>query len=274
MKKVSIIGLGWIGLPLARRLKSQDIQVVGSTTSPDKMERILSEGIDSVLFELNPFPQGKGFQALFQVETLIVNIPPRSRTNGGDFYLEQLKFLRSIIDQSQIKKVIFVSSTGIYPESPNEGEYDENFLLSKENCGNSTLLKAEEMMEKDRNFDLTIVRFGGLMGGDRIPGKYFAGKENVAGHTRVNFIHRIDAVGMLSWILSQELWNDVFNGVTPIHSLRREIYERNHHDLGYALPASYQPANPGQDRLISGMKILKTGFQFEFPDPLDFKYDG
>lgn len=273
MKKVSIIGLGWIGHPLARFFKSNGIEVVGSTTSADKLDRIQSEGIAAVQFELKPFPQGRGYQALFQAEVLIVNIPPRSRTQEAEFYLEQLKFLRSMIDQSLVTQVIFVSSTGIYPETPQETEYNENSPLSKETSGNPTLLKAEELMEKDRDFDLTIVRFGGLMGGDRIPGRYFAGKENVVGHTRVNFIHQNDAVRLISWILEKELWNEVFNGVAPIHPLRKEIYERNHQDLGFQLPASYQQANAGEDRLISGMKILKTGFQFEFPDPVDFKYD-
>ncbi len=273
MKKVSIIGLGWIGLPLAHYLKSHEKEVVGSTTSVEKLSRIQSGGIPAVQFVLIPFPQGKGFQSLFQADVLVVNIPPRSRTRGADFYLEQLKFLRSMIDQSSVKKVIFVSSTGIYPEISREDEYPEDFPLSLENCGNQTLLKAEQMMEKDRDFDLTIVRFGGLMGGDRIPGKYFAGKENVAGHTRVNFIHRNDAVGILAWIIEKGLWNEVYNGVAPIHSLRKEIYERNHQDLGFPLPASYQQANPGEDRLISGKKILETGFKFEFPDPLEFKYE-
>ncbi len=273
MKKVSIIGLGWLGLPMAHYLKLDGIDVVGSTTSSEKLSRILSEGIPAVQLELNPFPQGKGFHSLFQSEVLVVTIPPRSRTQEADFYLEQLKFLRSMINQAEIKKVIFVSSTGIYPEIPKEAEYAEDFLLSLGNCGNQTLLKAEQLMEKDRYFDLTIVRFGGLMGGDRIPGKYFAGKENVAGHTRVNFIHRNDAVRILAWIIEKDLWNEVINGVAPIHPVRKEICERNNQDLGFPLPASYQQANSREDRLISVKKILETGFQFEFPDPLDFKYD-
>lgn len=273
MKKVSIIGLGWIGLPLAHHLKSQEIEVVGSTTSAEKLSRIQSEGIPAVQFEMIPFPQGKGFQALFQADVLVVNIPPRSRTQEADFYLEQLKFLRSMIDQSQIKKVIFVSSTGIYPEISEEEKYTEDYPLSLENCGNQTLLKAEQMMETERAFDLTIVRFGGLMGGDRIPGKYFAGKENVAGQTRVNFIHRNDAVGILTWIIEKDLWNAIYNGVAPIYSLRKDIYERNHQEMGFPLPASYQQANAGEDRLISGKRILEAGFQFEFPNPLDFKYE-
>jgi len=77
----------------------------------------------------------------------------------------------------------------------------------------------------------------------------------------------------LAWIIEKDLWNEIYNGVAPIHSLRKDIYERNHQDLGFDLPASYQQANPAEDRLISGNKILETGFHFEFSDPLDFKYE-
>jgi hypothetical protein len=77
---------------------------------------------------------------------------------------------------------------------------------------------------------------------------------------------------MIGWIIEKELWNQVYNGVAPIHSLRKELYERNHQELGIPLPASFQVAIPVQDRLISSQKIVQTGFEFEFPDPLGFVY--
>jgi nucleoside-diphosphate-sugar epimerase len=272
MKTVSIIGLGWIGEPLAFQLQEKGFKVLGSTTSAEKQEKLSQKGLQSIRFSLNPHPEGLGFNVLFQSEILVVNIPPRSRSGNGAFHLEQLKYLRSLIDNSPIQKVIFVSSTGIYPEVTSEKKYGEDFLLSLENTGNETIYRAEQLMEKDRKYDMTIVRFGGLLGNDRVPGKYFSGKENVAGHTRVNFIHRIDSVRLLAWVIEKELWNESFNGVAPIHPLRREIYEKNAHDLGIAPPASYQHEPEGKDRLIDSKKILKTGFEFEFPDPLDFSY--
>ncbi|WP_332911656.1 hypothetical protein [Algoriphagus boritolerans] len=168
--------------------------------------------------------------------------------------------------------MIFVSSTGIYPEAPSEKLYSEEFPLTLENTGNKILLRAEQLVGKERSFDLTIVRFGGLMGADRIPGKYFSGKENVAGHTRVNFIHQNDAVGILAWVIEKGLWNQTFNGVVPVHPLRREIYEKNALELGIAPPSSYQNEPEGIDRLIDSKKIMETGFEFEFPDPLEFSY--
>lgn len=271
MKTISIVGLGWIGTPTAHLLKDK-FEVMGSTTTSEKQEKLLSEGIKAVRFSLNPHPEGVGFNALFQSEILVVNIPPRTRSGNGSFHLEQLKYLKSLLSNSRIKKVLFVSSTGVYPNENIEGKYTENFPITLANTGHDTIFRAEQMLAKDRNYDLTIVRFGGLLGDDRIPLRYFTGKENVAGHTRVNFIHRNDAARMLAWIIEKELWNETFNGVAPQHPLRRELYERISSDTGIAPPASYQNEAEGNDRLISSEKILATGFEFEFQDPLDFTY--
>ena len=272
MKTISIIGLGWIGEPLGFHLLEKGFQVLGSTTSAEKQEKLQQKGLQAIRFSLNPHPEGLGFNVLFQSEILVVNIPPRTRSGNGAFHLEQIKYLKSLIDNSLIQKVIFVSSTGVYPEVTSAEKYMEDFALSLENTGNDTLFRAEQLMGKDRKYDLTVVRFGGLLGDDRIPGKYFSGKENVAGHTRVNFIHRKDAVRMLAWLIENGLWNEIFNGVAPVHPLRREVYEKNAKELGIAPPSSYQNEAEGKDRLIDSSKILQSGFKFEFPDPLDFPY--
>lgn len=278
MKTVSIIGLGWIGTPTAHLLKDS-FEVIGSTTTSEKQAKLAAEGIKAFRFSLNPHPEGTGFNALFQSEILIVNIPPRSRTGDGAFHLEQIKYLRSLLDNSPVKKVLFVSSTGVYPNENLDGKYVEDFPVSLENTGHDTIFRAEQMLDASatlstggRSYDLTIVRFGGLLGDDRIPLRYFSGKENVAGHTRVNFIHRQDAARMLAWVVEKGLWNETFNGVASEHPLRREIYEKLSKETGMAPPASYQNEPEGSDRLVSSEKILSTGFQFTFPDPLDFTY--
>jgi len=272
MKKVGIIGLGWIGLPLAHFLESKGWEVIGSTTSDQKKSEIEKEGIEVVRLKMNPHPEGNGFQKLFDCEYIVINIPPRSRVQTSDFYLEQLKYLKSMINQSASKKVLFVSSTGIYPTEPSENIYDESLYINRENAGNLTLWDAEQMVKKSSNYQLTLLRFGGLMGESRIPGKYFAGQENVKGHTRVNYIHQDDAVGAIEWILENELWGETFNGVAPIHSVRKDIFEKNSKDLGLEAPASYETPKQKEDRLISSEKLLKFGFNFKYPDPLDFPY--
>ncbi len=271
--KVSIIGLGWLGLPLAHSLQKKGIPVIGSTTSEEKRTKIEKSGIPAVRLTMNPHPEGIGFGKLFDAKYLVINIPPRSKHQEGEFYLEQLKYLKSMANESSVEKVIFVSSTSVYPESPRKQAYQESDHVSLENTGNKTLYRAEELFRNDCNFESTILRLGGLMGGSRIPVKYFAGKENVIGHTSVNFIHQIDAVGIIDWIISENLFGETFNGVAPKHPQRKAIYEKNSQQYGMKPPESYTPESEVTDRLISSEKIQAAGYQFKLPDPLDFYYD-
>ena len=46
MKKVAIIGLGWLGMPLALSLMGRGYDVVGSKTTPDGVEAARMSGIE------------------------------------------------------------------------------------------------------------------------------------------------------------------------------------------------------------------------------------
>lgn len=273
MKKVSIIGLGWLGEATGLLLQAQGYQVLGSSTRPEKVEILRKKGLDAIYFVLTPAPEGTAFQRLFDSEILVVTLPPRSRQGDGEHYLHQLASLRVLVEKSAVKQLIFISSTGIYPNENKALPYTEEEQLTESNSGNSILYRAEAMMANTSTYDLTVLRMGGLMGQDRIPGIYFSGKEQVVGHTRVNFIHQTDAARMIAWVINQELWHQTFNGVAPEHPLRREVYQHNASFLGIPLPASFQEATyEDSGRWIGSEKIVSTGFTFEYPDPLTFPY--
>ncbi|MCE2780000.1 MAG: epimerase [Algoriphagus sp.] len=273
MKKVSIIGLGWLGEAAGLLLQKQGYRVIGSSTRPEKVELLRKKGLDAIHFALDPDPKGTGYSRLFDSEILVVTLPPRSRQGDGELYLQQLASLRDLAAHSAVKQVIFISSTGIYPNDSKAVRYTEEEQISESNAGNAIMYRAEVLMGTSSTYDLTVLRMGGLMGEDRIPGTYFSGKEQVVGHTRVNFIHQVDAAGMIAWVINQGLWNQTFNGVAPEHPLRREVYLHNANALGIPLPASFQDAADEEGgRLISSEKIVSTGFTFEFSDPLTFLY--
>lgn len=269
MTRVSIVGLGWLGKPLAKTLIQKGYFVKGSSTSVEKVELLKMEGISAKLFQLEPHPMGLDFLDLFDTDILFVNIPPRTRSMPPTFYPEQMKFLKEMIVQKGIKKVIYVSSTSVYPDQNQTAKEDD--LLQVENTGNIPLFRAEQLLWKERSYDLTIIRFGGLLGIDRVPGKYFSGKKEVVGDTPVNYIHREDAINMVIWIIEKGLWNQIFNGVAPYHPPRREVYEKNAADLGFPPPQSYV-SEGSKWKEIAAAKILKTGFEFKMPNPLDFSY--
>jgi nucleoside-diphosphate-sugar epimerase len=272
MKKVSIIGLGWLGEATGMLLQAQGYQVLGSSTRSEKVGLLREKGLDAVHFALDPDPKGIDYQRLFESEILVVTLPPRSRRGDGEAYLQQLASLRDLITGTEVKQVLFISSTGIYPNENKAVPYTEE-EVSESTAGNTILYRAEALMGTSSRYDLIVLRMGGLMGADRIPGTYFSGREQVVGHTRVNFIHQTDAARMIAWVINQGLWNQTFNGVAPEHPLRREVYQHNASALGIPLPASFQEATDVEvGRLISSEKIVFTGFTFEYPDPLTFSY--
>ncbi|MEY3647603.1 MAG: hypothetical protein RLZ13_485, partial [Bacteroidota bacterium] len=245
---------------------------LGSSTRPEKVEILRKRGLDAVQFSLTPAPEGMGYQRLFDSEILVITLPPRSRQGEGELYLQQLASLRELIADTEVKQVIFISSTGIYSNENKAVPYTEE-EVSESTAGNAILYRAEALMGTPSTYQLTVLRMGGLMGADRIPGTYFSGKEQVVGHTRVNFIHQADAARMVAWVINQGLWNQTFNGVAPEHPFRREVYAKNSSTLGILPPASYQDASDEKEgRWIGSEKIRATGFNFDFPNPLDFTY--
>ncbi|MDN3668764.1 hypothetical protein QWY93_05425 [Echinicola jeungdonensis] len=172
--------------------------------------------------------------------------------------------------QSRVKKVIYTSATSVYPNLNRLMRESEK--LDHNNTGNPALLDAENLLWKDRDYDLTVIRLGGLLGMDRIPGKYFSGKENVPGHPPVNYIHQSDAIRLITFILEKDIWNQTFNGVSPIHPSKKEVFLKNAQELGIAPPRSFDLGKKADWKEIDGTKIGEFGFRFIYENPLFFDY--
>lgn len=88
MKKVAIVGLGWLGMPLALSLLARGYQVVGSKTRPDGVEAARMSGIECYQLNLTPLPEADpdDLAALFQADALIITLPASRTVEGADNY--------------------------------------------------------------------------------------------------------------------------------------------------------------------------------------------
>ena len=268
--RISIVGLGWLGEPLAAYLIQKGFEVRGSTTTREKVSILKEKGITAYPFFLNPVPEGEEWGNLFLADILVVNIPPQSRSRPGSFHQQQIISLRKLVEEAEIPRVIFISATSVYPDQNQEAL--ESDSLVQDGTGNGTLLDAEALMWKDKPYDLTVIRLGGLLGDNRVPGLYVSNKEGVVGHAPVNYIYREDAVRLVHWVIEKGLWNDTYNGVAPFHPLRSEVYEKNAQRLGFPPPLSYEQPETSSWKKVSSDKILRTGFTF-LHHPLHFPYN-
>ncbi|HVY54259.1 MAG TPA: SDR family NAD(P)-dependent oxidoreductase, partial [Thermodesulfobacteriota bacterium] len=210
METVSILGCGWLGLPLAEFLIGKGYAVKGSTTTRSELDVMKSRGIEPFYLKLDPGIEGDGLERFFNCGVLVVNFPPERRDDIADYHPAQIRSLISALGGSPVKKILFVSSTSVYPDLGREVTEDETAPPRKQS--GIALLKAEKLLTDSGSFVTTIVRFGGLIGYDRMPGKFLAGRKDIqGGGSPVNLIHRDDCVEILYRVISQNVWGVVLN---------------------------------------------------------------
>ena len=268
MIQISILGCGWLGLPLAKRLIEKGHSVNGSTTSENKLSVFEDAGINPFLVTLESESISENINSfLTESEILIIDIPPKLRANtdfSQKIFVDKIQNLIPLIEKSTVKKVLFVSSTSVYG--------DKNDFITEETIPNpetesgKQLLLTEEILQKNQNFGTTILRFGGLIGEDRHPVKFLAGKENLENpHATVNLIHQVDCINIIEAIIHQSKWNEVFNAVAPFHPTREEYYTQKARERNLLLP-KFITEKSDLKKIISSQKIesiLKYQFKLE-----------
>ncbi len=263
---VSILGCGWLGLPLAEFLITKGYKVNGSTTSRDKLELLTSKGIRSFLIELNPLIKGDNIREFFNSEILVINIPPGGSDNKVSYHKKQVDSILEEAEKSSIRKIIFISSTSVYGN--NNREVTETDKLNPEKESGKALKIVEETLFNLESFDKTILRFAGLIGSDRNPVKFFAGRKNIpGGNIPVNLIHRKDCINIIYEIITQNVWNEKFNACSDLHPSKREFY------TAAALKFSLQKPDfidtDDSYKIVNSAKLKKRlNYTFIYPDPL------
>lgn len=250
MKKISILGCGWLGIPLAEHFVNNGFLVKGTTTSNNKLSLLKANNIEPFLFNLE---QGFKSNSLFlNSEILIVNIPSKN--------IEGFKNLISFIEQSTIKRVLFVSSTSVF--NPSTEIISENTALKE--C---PLKEIEELFQSNKNFETTILRFSGLLGYNRKPGNWFKnGKIIPNPEGVVNMIHQDDCIEIILQIIVQNYWNTTFNAAADSHPKRRDFYTKAFNEVGRPTPI-FNENDKKSLKIIGNKKVKSTlNFTFKYPD--------
>lgn len=276
MKQISILGCGWLGLPLAKNLIEKGHLINGSTTSENKIAILKEVGINPFLVILSEVEGALENESvsetiidfLAESEILIIDIPPKLGRKSADLnesaemeFVQKIKNLIPFIEKSSTSKVLFVSSTSVYGDQ--NGTITEQTTAIPETESGRQLLISENVLFENQNFETTILRFGGLIGENRQPVKFLAGKENLEnGDATVNLIHQNDCIRIIEEIINHSKWNEVFNAVAPFHPTREEYYTQKAKDQNLILP-KFNSEKSNSKKLISSEKI-ETILNYQF----------
>ena len=225
-KKIGIIGCGWLGKPLKEELSKEfDVECFDRQSTND----------DSTFW---------------QSDTLIIAI------NTKDNYLNTLEKIARLTKPTC--NIILMSSISVYREF--DEEVDEEAMIKKP----ALQKEAEDLMLKLKD-NLLILRLGGLMGDDRISGKWK--KVSTFSDGPVNYIHKQDVINITKNMIKDGVTSGLYNLVAPKHPLRSEVHKTNSEKFGLEL-GTFE----GMTKRVVVSKALtdRLGYSFLYPDPLEF----
>ena len=263
--QVSLLGCGWLGMPLAEFLIKNDFKVKGSTTSPSKISSLRDIEVEAFLILLEE-TGCEGFVEAFlsDSETLVIAIPPGLRKNPKSDYVAKMNHLVPYVETSSIKNVLFISSTSVYQDNEFFPITTEKREFYAETNVAKQLLEVERLFSENSNFRTTILRFSGLFDAKRHPAQYLSGRKGIKNpKAPVNLIHQSDAIRVIHQLVTQQKWGDVYHAATTPHPTKKDYYTNVCSDMGIA-PPIYDEAAESLGKVIVSTKLIESlDFEFE-----------
>jgi len=255
MKKsnISIIGLGWLGLPLYHYLSRLGFVCAGSTTSVEKKEQLQAESVSAFQVQLKEQRvNGEIELCLKDSEILILNTPPGLRRNPDSNYVAKIEQLLPFIEASSIEKVLYISSTSVFKDEAHFPVITNSTKPNSNSKAGIQIREVEELLLNNTNFETTILRFAGLVDEKRHPATMMSRRDSVRNpEAPVNLIHREDCIGMISEIINQNKWGDTFNASYPKHETKQAYYNSVCDELKLKHP-NFDVTNISKGKLIDG----------------------
>ena len=217
-KKFSILGCGWLGLPLAQHLIQKKHLVKGSTTSPEKLAFLEKNGITPSIIKIENNKTNSNLTDFLTSDILVIDVPFGKQKENFKAY-KQLAFA---VENSSIKKIIFISSTSVYSDTNSEVTESATFEI---NPAKKVLVDLENLFLNHPGFETTILRFSGLIGGTRNPGNFFKeGRIVQNGLAPINLIHLEDCIEIIRRVAEGSFGGEIFNASADTHPTRKEFY--------------------------------------------------
>lgn len=272
---ISILGAGWLGLPLGRDLAQSGYLVKGSTTRAEKLPQLEAAGIQGFqlhLAETAPISLTTDWLSFLAADLLIITLPPGRRNPEviSQYPQRIARILNAAQQVGQVKKVLFTSSTSIYGDE-NEVVREITPPAPATDSGKALLL-AEQLLQEQANVEVTILRLSGLVGPNRPAGRFFAGRQDLPnGQQRVNMVHLDDCIGVIRAIIAQDVWGDIFNVCADEHPTKASYYPHRAQLEGFAVPSFAHTEAREEGKIVDNTYVKrKLNYTFRYPDPMAF----
>lgn len=264
-RRVIIAGCGFVGTRLALELNSRGDDVWGlSRTAPD-----LPAGCHHLQADLTQAETLRG--KLPSGTTHLVYAASAGRSSDEQYeavYVRGLLNLLTEADLSSLQRLLFVSSTAVYPQD--DGSWvDEQSSTQPTHFSGVRTLQAEQVA-LNCGLPATVLRCAGIYGPGRtrLIDAVRSGQANYDPSTPryTNRIHRDDVAGALAHLMSMRDAESIYIGVDEHPADQREVLGFLAQKLGLEFPRpTSDTAKRGGNKRCRGDKLRRSGYKFRFP---------
>lgn len=200
--RVAILGCGYVGLELGRRLLARGHDVVGVRRSPEGVGGIEDAGFDAVRADVT---DPEELSTVPDADALVFAASSGGR--GADaargVYVEGLE---TVIDQFSARehppeRLVYTSSTGVYGD--HGGDWVDEETPIEPTTEKTRVLAEAERIALESSIDGTVARFSGLYGPERYRLERYLEGPVTEGY--LNMVHRDDAAGAVRYLLEEDL---------------------------------------------------------------------
>lgn len=265
--RIVIVGCGYVGRALGEVLHREGHHVIGTTTSPDRLDELRQSGITPCVLDIADRDQLR--QVLSDCDGVYLTLAPKK--SGVDYrsiYLEAQESLLSVLPSTTIRRIIYTSSTRVYGQD--DGSWvDEDSPTEPQDEKGQVLLEVEKRLlgaasDSVRGdsvgsdpCSVSILRLSGIVGPRRDPAdriRKLAGTCRHDGNQFINLIHRDDIVAVLHKILEIS-HTGVLNLSDGKPIQRRELYDRVLKEAGLAAIDWTITSSPSRGKRINSDRI-------------------
>lgn len=263
-KKIIVVGAGYIGAPLCRALAARGQPVVGIRRSDSRT------GMQGVEMKCADVTDPASLRAIWpdRVEDLVFCAARGADQGYDELYVQGMQNLLEVVEQvgSAMRRVLFVSSTGVYGESRGQWVDEDTEPVPTREAGR-IMLQAEEIL---RSFpgESVAVRCAGLYGPGRArliravqQGKDRPGRRP---STWLNQIHRDDCIGVVQHLLDVPNPHPLYIATDEEPALRVDVLSWLAQAMKCTMPLA-AATDHTEGKRCSNRRLLDAGYQFRFP---------
>ncbi len=260
MSAVLIAGCGDVGGELARRLLADGCTVYGLR----RRTNLLPEGVRPVAGDVSDPVSLQAMPAGIDLLCYTAAADARSAAAYRAAYVDGPRnVLRAVVRTSSPRRVLYASSTRVYPQSAGEWVDEASSTVSDDPY--ARLLLEGEAAVRESAAAAVVVRFAGIYGPDRtrLIERVRAGDPCSAAYT--NRIHRDDCAGVLRHLLRLERPLPLYLAADGEPATQCAVMAWMAERLGLPVPSSADTESSKSGKRCRNARLVASGYEFEYP---------